>query len=85
MVRRSVLAAVVAALATVVVFVAAPGDADAQCSMCRTALEGSEQGKLMAEKFNRGILFLLGAPFTVVAGVWFAARPQRPNRTRSNE
>lgn len=45
---------------------------EAQCSMCRTALEGSEQGRAMAVQLNRGILFLLGAPFTVVAGIGVA-------------
>ncbi len=45
---------------------------EAQCAMCRTALEGSEQGQAMAVQFNRGILFLLGAPFSVAAGIGIA-------------
>lgn len=45
---------------------------EAQCAMCRTALEGSEQGRVMAVQFNRGILFLLGAPFAVAAGIGIA-------------
>ena len=49
-------------------------DADAQCAMCRTALESSEQGQAIAEKFNAGILFLLGAPFSVVGGIAVATR-----------
>ena len=40
---------------------------EAQCAMCRTALESSEQGRAMAVQFNRGILFLLGAPFGVAS------------------
>lgn len=55
---------------------------EAQCAMCRTALEGSEQGRLMAEKFNGGILFLLGAPFGVVTGIGVAMRRSR-RRLRS--
>ena len=45
---------------------------DAQCAMCRTALESSEQGHAMAVQFNRGIVFLLGAPFGVAAGIGVA-------------
>ena len=50
---------------------------EAQCSMCRTALEGSEQGQAMSVQFNRGILFLLGAPFTVAAGIAVAMMRSR--------
>jgi len=45
---------------------------EAQCAMCRTALETSEQGRAMAAHFNRGILFLLGAPFGVAALIGIA-------------
>ena len=45
---------------------------EAQCAMCRTALESSEQGQAMAVQFNRGILFMLGAPFSVAAGIGIA-------------
>ena len=51
--------------------------AGAQCAMCRTALESSEEGRRMAEKFNKGILFLLGAPFGVAAGIGIAMRRSR--------
>jgi hypothetical protein len=51
---------------------------EAQCAMCRTALEGSEQGQLLAAHFNRGILFLLGAPFAVA--VWIAIAMVRSRR-----
>ena len=51
---------------------------EAQCAMCRSALESSEQGRVMAQKLNRGILLLLGAPFTVAAGIGVAmARSRR--------
>lgn len=49
--------------------IAVTPSAEAQCAMCRTALEGSEQGRAMAAQFNRGILFMLGAPFTVAIGI----------------
>ena len=55
----------------------APPSVDAQCAMCRSALEGSEQGRVMAKQFNRGIVFLLGAPFTVAAGIGFAMMRSR--------
>ena len=55
-----------------VVFLAVAPSLGAQCAMCRTALEGSEQGRAMAVQFNHGILFLLGAPFTVAAGIGVA-------------
>lgn len=55
-----------------VVCLAAAPSLEAQCAMCRTALESSEQGRILAGQFNRGILFLLGAPFTVAAGIAFA-------------
>jgi hypothetical protein len=50
-----------------VVWLTAVPSLEAQCAMCRTALESSEQGRAMAVQFNRGILFLLGAPFSVAA------------------
>lgn len=50
---------------------------EAQCAMCRTALISSEEGAAMAEKFNKGILFLLGAPFSVALGVAIAMRRSR--------
>ena len=58
-------------LVGVVCLVAVPS-LEAQCPMCRTALESSEQGQAMAVQFNRGILFMLGAPFGVAAGIGIA-------------
>ncbi|MBI2822449.1 MAG: hypothetical protein HYX74_09510 [Acidobacteria bacterium] len=46
-----------------------PETAAAQCAMCRTALISSPEGQQMAASFNQGILFLLGAPFAVVAAI----------------
>ncbi len=41
----------------------------AQCAMCRTALQSSPEGQAMAAGFNQAILFLLAAPILIVAGV----------------
>ena len=41
----------------------------AQCSMCRTALESSEEGKALAQGLNKGILFLLFTPFMLFGTV----------------
>jgi hypothetical protein len=48
--------------------VAAP-PASAQCALCRAAVESSEEGRAMAQKLNRAILLLLGAPLGVGASV----------------
>lgn len=66
--NRRIIALSVAAIA-VIVLLQLP--AHAQCSMCVTALENSLEGKGMAASFNRGILFLLAAPYAILgtAGV----------------
>jgi hypothetical protein len=43
----------------------------AQCSMCRTALEQSEEGRALAGSFRYGILFLLVAPYAMFGGAGF--------------
>ena len=60
-----------AAVALLLLLVAGlvPSATEAQCAMCRTALEDSETGRAIAARFNEGILFLLGAPFAVVTGI----------------
>ncbi len=37
----------------------------AQCSMCRTALTGSAEGRALAQGFNKGIMFLASVPFLI--------------------
>jgi hypothetical protein len=45
-----------------------PGDVFAQgCAMCRTALEGASDS--ITQAFNASTLFLMAAPYTVVASV----------------
>jgi hypothetical protein len=56
---RTVLAVLVIAL----LLTAAPFHA--QCALCVTALEQSPEGRAMAGSFNRGILFLLAAPYAI--------------------
>ncbi len=46
--------------------VGAADQASAQCSMCATALTGSEEGRAMSASFNRAILVMLAAPYMVV-------------------
>ncbi|PYS20080.1 MAG: hypothetical protein DMG11_30615 [Acidobacteria bacterium] len=36
-----------------------------QCSMCRTALESSPEGKFLASSFAHGILMLLFLPYII--------------------
>ncbi len=43
----------------------------AQCSMCRTALTGSAEGRNLAQGFNRGILFLASVPFLIAGTLAF--------------
>jgi hypothetical protein len=37
----------------------------AQCAMCVTALQNSAEGKVIAESFGNGILFLLAIPYVI--------------------
>jgi hypothetical protein len=71
----------VLSLAVIAVLVLVQVPAHAQCSMCVTALENSLEGKGMAASFNRGILFLLAAPYASLgtAGV-FVFRAYRRKR-----
>jgi hypothetical protein len=36
------------------------------CSMCRTALESSPEGKVLASSFAKGILMILALPYALV-------------------
>jgi hypothetical protein len=59
------------------------GPLEAQCPMCRTALTESPEGQKMAQGFNRGILFLLGAPYlvfgTIAGSIWYSRRRSQRN------
>lgn len=43
------------------------GQVFAQCPMCKAALTSSAEGQRLVIGFDRGILFLLGVPFLLVA------------------
>jgi hypothetical protein len=43
------------------------GGASAQCAMCGTALTNSAEGRAMTPAFNRAILVMLAAPYTLMA------------------
>lgn len=44
--------------------------ANAQCAMCRAALESSGNN-VKAEAVNDGIVFLMAIPYIIVAGIGF--------------
>jgi hypothetical protein len=54
-------------------FVAGPGlvtSAHAQCSMCTiNAEQGVKNGNTQSKGINTGVLYLMGAPFLLAAGV----------------
>ncbi|GMN11991.1 hypothetical protein MTsPCn9_32930 [Croceitalea sp. MTPC9] len=58
------------ALILVIVFALFPEWAEAQCAMCRAALE-SEADNSQAEGINNGIVYLMAIPYILVAGLFF--------------
>ena len=74
--RRRVGLLIVASLIGLLVAVAV----EAQCPMCRKALE-SPEGRQLASAFNRAILLLLATPFAAVGTIAFLiARRLRRSR-----
>jgi hypothetical protein len=66
-----------AALLLSAVAVLLPGVAEAQCAMCRTALD-SPEGRRLIGAFQNGVLFLLAVPLVTFGTVaWLAVRGQR--------
>lgn len=62
-----------------------PGEAAAQCAMCRTALE---QNPEVAAGFNRAIVFLLATPYAVfgsLAGYVLLSRRKRLGARQTRE
>ncbi|WP_350284965.1 hypothetical protein [uncultured Croceitalea sp.] len=47
-----------------------PEVADAQCAMCRAALE-SEADNSQAEGINNGIVYLMAIPYVLVGGLFY--------------
>ena len=54
-----------------------------QCAMCVTALQNSPEGKVIAQSFGYGILFLLAVPYVVLGA--FAYTVFRAYRRKSQE
>ena len=69
---RSVLIVVLAAV--VVLLLSAP--ADAQCSMCRAVLSGSNNARFM-RNLNIGVLVLLIPPVTIFCSIFVILRKYR--------
>jgi len=69
---RPVLVVVLAAV--VVLLLSAP--ADAQCSMCRAVLSGSNNARFM-RNFNIGVLVLLIPPVTIFCSIFVILRKYR--------
>lgn len=77
-------AAMTAALAMALIFTAATGPLDAQCSMCRTLL-ATPEGERIAAALRSGIWVLIAAPFSVFAVIAVAAvRSRRRFDTESS-
>lgn len=47
-----------------------PDAVEAQCSMCRAALE-SEADNSQAEGINNGIIYLMAIPYVLVGGLFY--------------
>lgn len=59
---------------------AAPGDAAAQCPMCKISMESNlENGGTAGSGLNKGILYLFATPYIIIGGigyVWWRNRKQ---------
>ena len=64
---------VILALSILFVF---SSDAYAQCSMCRAALTGSNNGKFL-RNFNIGVLVLLLPPVTIFCSIFIVLKRHR--------
>lgn len=65
---------------TFAVLIALAAPAWAQCAMCRTALESSAEGKVLAGTFAQGILLLLFLPYIIFGTVAYAVYRAYRNR-----
>ena len=55
----------------IVLFVFSLTDVQAQCAMCRAALESEESG-VQAEAVNDGIVYLMAIPYILLATIGYA-------------
>ena len=65
-----------------IVFFIANISAQAQCAMCRAALE-SEEGSVQAEAVNDGIVYLMAIPYILVGILGFAIYRLKYNKKKS--
>ncbi|MDO6517482.1 hypothetical protein [Zobellia uliginosa] len=56
-----------------------PDTLEAQCAMCRAALESSGDIKA-AEGINNGIVYLMALPYILVAGLFYFVYRKMKNR-----
>lgn len=68
----------------VLVFTLSGFTANAQCAMCRAALENNEQG-IQPESVNDGIVYLMIFPYLLVAVVGYAVYRLRKNSVAKKE
>ncbi|MBU2947638.1 hypothetical protein [Zobellia uliginosa] len=57
-----------------------PQTLEAQCAMCRAALESSGNVKA-AEGINNGIVYLMALPYILVAGLFYFVYKKMKNRS----
>jgi len=53
-----------------ILFLLSPEVSEAQCAMCRAALE-SEADNSQAEGVNNGIVYLMAIPYVLVGGLFY--------------
>lgn len=76
--RSSWLRCLVLIVAAVAVVLLASGDADAQCSMCRAALNSAANSRFI-RNLNIGVLVLLVPPATIFCSIFILLRRYRAN------
>ena len=76
--RTSWLRALVLVVAAVAVVLLASSYADAQCSMCRSALNSAANSRFI-RNFNIGVLVLLVPPATIFCSIFILLRRYRGN------
>lgn len=64
----------------IIFFILSPELVEAQCAMCRAALE-SEADNSQAEGINNGIIYLMAIPYILVAGLFFFIYRKLKTRT----
>ncbi len=67
-----------------IVFLVIVLPADAQCAMCRAALQ-SETDNSMAEGINNGIIYLMVIPYVLVGGLIWYIYKSRKQAKKSND